>query len=273
MDHRPLVPTSGFFVAENEAHGQAWLALDRCARAPMSCPDGCCVCPAYGLRARDCGVSCNQRERHPWRPLRAHGRRRVALVRLRQRPSAARPLQPAPGVCGVRSVRRGNRARPAAGEAPAAALLVSPYCSTSPRSTARRRWCSRRSATRPTAPPHGGHDQLAAHYDGGVIMMSMGSLAHYMHDLSSHGFGVRSFLHEGNGDLWVVALQQGPHGFAAGWSWRAGGKAATRSRSAAGPIRSSIAGSNGWRRGEEWRCTGSEGKEDHELHDEPHFRL
>jgi hypothetical protein len=60
---------------------------------------------------------------------------------------------------------------------------------------------------------------LVKHYDlehgeGGVIMMSMGSLAHYMHDLSAYGFRVRHFLHEGNGDLWVFALEQGPHGFA-----------------------------------------------------------
>jgi hypothetical protein len=47
-------------------------------------------------------------------------------------------------------------------------------------------------------------------------MMSMGSLAHYMHDLSAQGFYVRNFLHEGNGELWVQAIEQGPHGFA-GW--------------------------------------------------------
>jgi hypothetical protein len=57
---------------------------------------------------------------------------------------------------------------------------------------------------------------LLEHYDGEVIMMSMGSLAHYMHDLSAQGFYVRNFLHEGNGELWVQAIEQGPHGFA-GW--------------------------------------------------------
>ena len=45
-------------------------------------------------------------------------------------------------------------------------------------------------------------------------MVSMGSLAHYIHDLSAYGFRIRNFLHEGNGDLWVFALEQGPHGFA-----------------------------------------------------------
>jgi hypothetical protein len=46
---------------------------------------------------------------------------------------------------------------------------------------------------------------LQQHYDGRTIMMSMGSLAHYMHDLSLAGFNVRDFLHEGNGQLWPYA--------------------------------------------------------------------
>jgi hypothetical protein len=54
---------------------------------------------------------------------------------------------------------------------------------------------------------------LSSHHDGRVIMMSMGSLAHYMHDLSAYGFDIRDFLHEGNGDLWVFALERGPRGF------------------------------------------------------------
>jgi hypothetical protein len=37
-------------------------------------------------------------------------------------------------------------------------------------------------------------------------MMSMGSLGHYMHDLSSNGFVVSDFLHEGTGELWKAAL-------------------------------------------------------------------
>jgi hypothetical protein len=49
---------------------------------------------------------------------------------------------------------------------------------------------------------------LAQHYDGGTIMMSMGSLAHYMHDLSAAGFRIRDFLHEGNGDIWPFALKK-----------------------------------------------------------------
>jgi hypothetical protein len=47
---------------------------------------------------------------------------------------------------------------------------------------------------------------LADGYQGETIMASMGSLGHYMQDLSRSGFRVRDFLHEGNGDIWLNAL-------------------------------------------------------------------
>ena len=43
-------------------------------------------------------------------------------------------------------------------------------------------------------------------YHGESIMASMGSLGHYMQDLSKAGFSIRDFLHEGNGDIWLNAL-------------------------------------------------------------------
>lgn len=51
---------------------------------------------------------------------------------------------------------------------------------------------------------------LSANWDGSPIMMSMGSLAHYMHDLSLAGFGIDDFLHEGNGEIWKYAARH-PH--------------------------------------------------------------
>ena len=48
---------------------------------------------------------------------------------------------------------------------------------------------------------------LAANWDGHPIMMSMGSLGHYMHDLSAAGFGIGDFLHEGNGEIWKYAAR------------------------------------------------------------------
>jgi hypothetical protein len=47
---------------------------------------------------------------------------------------------------------------------------------------------------------------LVQHRDRRTIMMSMGSLGHYMHDLSAHGFVIHDFLHEGNGDIWNLAM-------------------------------------------------------------------
>jgi hypothetical protein len=47
---------------------------------------------------------------------------------------------------------------------------------------------------------------LVEHWDGTPIMASMGSLGHYMQQLSAHGFAIRDFLHEGNGDIWTTAM-------------------------------------------------------------------
>jgi hypothetical protein len=58
-------------------------------------------------------------------------------------------------------------------------------------------------------------EYLQQHYDGSGIMMSMGSLGHYMHDLSLAGFDLKQFLHEGNGEIWRFAMLQ-PRGHA-GW--------------------------------------------------------
>lgn len=49
-------------------------------------------------------------------------------------------------------------------------------------------------------------DALEARWDGTPILMSMGSLAHYMHDLGRRGFDIRDFIHEGNGEIWDAAV-------------------------------------------------------------------
>jgi len=48
---------------------------------------------------------------------------------------------------------------------------------------------------------------LTREWDGQPIMASMGSLAHYMQETSHAGFRIRDYLHEGNGDLWTEALK------------------------------------------------------------------
>jgi hypothetical protein len=48
---------------------------------------------------------------------------------------------------------------------------------------------------------------LKSRYHGESVMASMGSLGHYMQETSHDGFNVRDFLHEGNGDIWLAALE------------------------------------------------------------------
>ena len=57
---------------------------------------------------------------------------------------------------------------------------------------------------------------LQERYDRTTIMASMGSLAHYMQELSHAGFNLADFLHEGSGPMWGVALHQDPS-LIAGW--------------------------------------------------------
>jgi hypothetical protein len=49
---------------------------------------------------------------------------------------------------------------------------------------------------------------LAAEHDGTPILASMGSLGHYMQETSKIGLSLRQFVHEGNGDLWMAALER-----------------------------------------------------------------
>jgi len=57
---------------------------------------------------------------------------------------------------------------------------------------------------------------LAQRYHGEKVLASMGSLAHYMQELSHDGFSLTDFIHEGNGVLWDMALEKGPAPLA-GW--------------------------------------------------------
>ena len=57
---------------------------------------------------------------------------------------------------------------------------------------------------------------LAREYNGDKVLASMGSLAHYMQELSNSGFAIADFVNEGNGAIWNLALQTGPAPHA-GW--------------------------------------------------------
>ena len=51
---------------------------------------------------------------------------------------------------------------------------------------------------------------LAGGYRTEKILASMGSLAHYMQELSEEGFALADFVHEGNGAIWALAMETGP---------------------------------------------------------------
>jgi hypothetical protein len=53
-------------------------------------------------------------------------------------------------------------------------------------------------------------DCLRSEYHSEKILASMGSLAHYMQELSAAGIDISDFIHEGNGGLWELALATGP---------------------------------------------------------------
>ena len=59
-------------------------------------------------------------------------------------------------------------------------------------------------------------DCLRGSYDEEKVVASMGSLAHYMQELSRAGFDISDFVHEGNGAIWELALATGPAAHA-GW--------------------------------------------------------
>jgi len=69
---------------------------------------------------------------------------------------------------------------------------------------------------RPNAPVRARVTECLGRPAPGVkIMASMGSLGHYMQEASRSGLAIRDFLHEGNGDIWLAALE-GPAPYA-GW--------------------------------------------------------
>jgi hypothetical protein len=48
---------------------------------------------------------------------------------------------------------------------------------------------------------------LMREYHGEPILASMGSLAHYMQELSNEGINIRDFVHEGNLPYWQEAIE------------------------------------------------------------------
>ena len=213
------VVSAGFFVAENEARGQGWLAWRQVRIGVYQLSGWMLIWPAYlsavliaiafvRSRARASLVIVLALAASAVLPWYAYFNGHPLRVRY------SLPLVFASAVlCGIGIGLLPRRVRIFA----AAVLVVGVLVHDSPLDRhapmvleAQRDNANRLGREAVTA-------YLRAHFNPSgddVIFVSMGSLAHYIHDLSAYGYQVHNFLHEGNGDLWVVALAGGPHGLA-----------------------------------------------------------
>jgi hypothetical protein len=204
--------SSGFFVAENAAAGHASMAWDQVREGLYRLAGTALVWPAYAGAALVVIAFVRSR---------AHASLVLVLslaasgilpwyAYLQGHPFRIRYSVPLVAACaaiaaaGISLLPRRVRLAAAVAIVAASVWQVSPLDSSAPILAESQRdkqnMLGRRLVT----------DYLRAHHDGGTIMMSMGSLAHYMHDLSFAGFDIHDFLHEGNGQVWVAAMTFGP---------------------------------------------------------------
>ena len=210
--------TSGFFVAENEALGQPWMAWEQIREGLRLLSGPYTVNMAY-IGAIGLAVACVISRRRATLAL------SLALLAVAALPLYAyvqgHPFRIRYSVALIVAVAaitasavtvlpRRLRAIAAFAVSVATILQTAPFNRSAPMVVeAQRDAANMRGRTAVT-------QYLEEQYDGGIVMMSMGSLAHYMHDLSKSGFRIRDFLHEGIGDVWAAAFEFGPHGHV-GW--------------------------------------------------------
>jgi hypothetical protein len=199
---------SGFFVVENMDFHQpmralvsVWWGLHQLTGYPLA------VIGASGL-ALLLARALWTRTAAPWLPA-------VALAGVALLPWFAHysghpfrirymiPLIPALGLGFGCAVGLAGRLKPVLAIAAIVALVAGPrpLDSTAPM-VAEAQWDRANQAGRTLVAAY-----LRANWDGETIMASMGSLAHFMQELSRDGFRIRDFLHEGNGDIWLAALE------------------------------------------------------------------
>jgi hypothetical protein len=210
--------SSGFFVAENDALGQMSLAWKQVREGLHLLSGRATVWPAYAGAALIALAFARSRTRASLvlalAPVAAAALPLYAYVQ--GHPYRIRYSVPLVVACaaatatGIALLPRRVRGLAAAAVA-VAALLQSPPLDRSALLIAESQRDARNRQGREAVTQY-----LERHYDGNLIMMSMGSLAHYMHDLSRSGFALRDFLHEGNGELWIFAMLLGPRGHV-GW--------------------------------------------------------
>jgi hypothetical protein len=209
----------GFFVAENKALGDPWLALKQIgwglralsgpalvAVAAAGC--GALIVAGFRRRRADAWIAAalGAAAALPWAAFtRGHPFRirymvpLVAIEAVAAGAATALPIVPARW-----------RAAPALALVLLAGVELRPFDARAPM-VVEAQWDQPNRPVRQRVT-----ECLAAWRDGEKIMASMGSLGHYMQETSRSGFAIRDFLHEGNGDIWLAALELSPRPYA-GW--------------------------------------------------------
>jgi hypothetical protein len=206
---------AGFFVPENEALGDASLALEQVRESVYRLSGTAWVWPAYAAAAL-IGLSI------------ARSRRQAPLLLIfaligaaivpwyafyQGHPFRIRYGLPLVAACsaitavGMSTLWRPLRMLAALGIVGWITLQSSAFDARAPMITEAQRDATNRIGRQAVTA------YLRAHWDGTPIMMSMGSLAHYMHDLTELNLEIHDFLQEGNEQLWVHASTRGPRGF------------------------------------------------------------
>jgi len=210
--------SGGFFVPENKALGDAWLAAKEIGwGAQMLSGPALTWIGGMGVVVAVIGSGIALRRATP-----AHSRTADALVAIsplamaaipwaafyRGHPFRIRYMVPLMAVeaigAGVAAGLVPGRAMLAAAVAVAAVggYELRPFDRSAPM-VVEAQW------DRPNRPERGRVTGCITPLEAGAkIMASMGSLGHYMQEASHQGFAIRDFLHEGNGDIWLAALER-----------------------------------------------------------------
>jgi hypothetical protein len=200
--------SSGFFVAENPALGRPWLAwtevwkgLGELAGAAIpwiACAALAIIVVSFAVsRARSAGIVVLALAASAALPWYAYYKGHPVRIRYDVPLVAA-----AAAIAGMGVALLPRRVRAVTGTLviAIAAWSAQPFDAQAPVIVESQRDAQNTAARRAVT------SYLSAHWDGQPIMMSMGSLGHYMQDMSHAGFHIRDFLHEGNGEIWKYAI-------------------------------------------------------------------
>ena len=206
---------AGFYVPENEALGQASLAFEQVRESVYKLSGTAWVWPAYVSVALIAIAVARNRTRAPLILVFALAGAAILpwYAYYQGHPLRIRYGLPLVAACsaitaaGVATLARPLRVTAAAAVFAWTTMQAAPFDARAPMIAESQRDAANRIGRQAVT------EYLRAHWDRTTIMMSMGSLAHYMHDLTALGMNVQDFLQEGNEQLWVHAASRGPRGF------------------------------------------------------------